>query len=93
MRTKKLAISLPRDLYDEIEHRRAKSELSRSATIQQMLRALLREEHRQQRIAEYVRAYQEYPETAGEVQLGEAIAAAAWSTPWDAVRKKDRRRS
>lgn len=91
MRTRKLAISLPEDLYQEIEHRRASGALTRSAAIQQMLRALLSEERKRHRVAEYVRAYTEHPETEGEVRQSETVVAATWAEPWDARRGRGRR--
>lgn len=83
-KTAKVAISLPEDVLAAVElERRAKGE-SRSEFFRRAVEKRLREERESSVIRDYVRGYQDLPESAEEVEaahrLGSAVLAAE---PWE----------
>lgn len=83
-RVAKVAVSLPRALFREIEKTRKKTGLSRSAIV----RMALEESMARRRLAaiteQYVEAYRKFPETPAEVAAVTSTAAGAFEQePWD----------
>ena len=80
----KIAISLPQDVLAAVEmQRRAKGE-SRSEFFRRAVERRLKEQQESSAVRDYVRGYQQYPESVEEVEaahrLGSAVLAAA---PWE----------
>jgi metal-responsive CopG/Arc/MetJ family transcriptional regulator len=80
----KVAISLPEDILEAVEtERKAKGE-SRSQFFRRAIERLLKQERDSSAVKDYVRGYQEVPESAEEVeavhQLGSAVLA---EEPWE----------
>ena len=82
-KTAKIAISLPEELLQGIEReRRAKGE-TRSAFFRRAVEAFLRRERERDAIEQYIRGYQEQPETEEEVVFAESTGLAALAVnPW-----------
>jgi metal-responsive CopG/Arc/MetJ family transcriptional regulator len=83
-KTAKVAISLPEDILAAVEmERQAKGE-SRSEFFRRAVERRLKEERESSLIRDYARGYQEFPESAEEVEaahrLGSAVLAAE---PWE----------
>jgi len=83
-RTAKVAISLPEHVLAAVEvERRAKGE-SRSEFFRRAVERRLEEDHGSSATGDYVRGYQQYPDSADEIEaahrLGTAILAAE---PWE----------
>lgn len=83
MSAEKIAVSLDPALLSGVEALRRRTGESRSAVVARALRALLDEERRRARVAEYVEAYRRLPETPAEIEAAsrladEALAAVAW---------------
>ena len=79
----KVAISLPGDILEAVEtERKAKGE-SRSQFFRRAIERLLKQERESSAVKDYVRGYQEVPESAEEVeaihQVGIAVLA---EEPW-----------
>ncbi len=79
----KVAVSLPEDVLEAVEmERKAKGE-SRSQYFRRAIERLLKQERDSSAVKEYVRGYQEVPESAEEVEaihrLGIAVLA---EEPW-----------
>lgn len=68
-RTRKLAISLPPDVFEEMERARSAVHRDRSSWIQEAVRQYLGQREREARIAAYVHGYTEVPETDEEIEL------------------------
>jgi metal-responsive CopG/Arc/MetJ family transcriptional regulator len=82
-KTAKVAISLPEHVLAAVEmERRAKGE-SRSEFFRRAVEARLKQEQESSAIKDYMRGYQQYPESAEEVEAahrtGSAVLAAE---PW-----------
>ncbi|MBI3184352.1 MAG: hypothetical protein HYZ28_19635 [Myxococcales bacterium] len=92
MATKKLAISLPEELFDQVERARLERELTRSAVIQTSLRAWLKDEAAAKRLRRHLDAYRRKPETDAEVAEASAISRASWSASLGRQRRKRPRR-
>ncbi|QQR89791.1 MAG: ribbon-helix-helix protein, CopG family [Myxococcales bacterium] len=75
----KIAITLPDDVYDEVEKLRLANHESRSAVIQRAVRILLRHNERHARVREYVAAYKCSPESQDEVRQATALAKSGLS--------------
>jgi metal-responsive CopG/Arc/MetJ family transcriptional regulator len=81
--TAKVAISLDRDLFLEVERTRERTGETRSALMSRALQLLTREEQRAAQVRDYVRAYQEHPETKQEVTAARVLARRALKNlPW-----------
>jgi len=79
----KVAISLPEDVLEAVEtERKAKGE-SRSEFFRRAIERLLKQERESSAVKDYVRGYQEVPESADEVEgihrVGIAVLA---EEPW-----------
>lgn len=68
-RARKLAISLPPDVFEEMERARSAVHRDRSGWIQEAVRRYLGQREREARIAAYVHGYTEVPETDEEIEL------------------------
>lgn len=80
----KIAISLPDDVLQAVEKERALSGESRSEFFRRAAKALLKQKQREERDREYIRAYQEMPETDDEFEgLRSASLAVLAELPWD----------
>ena len=83
-KTAKVAISLPEDILAAVEmERQAKGE-SRSEFFRKAAETRLKQERQSSAIRDYVRGYQQYPESVQEVEAahraGSAVLAAE---PWE----------
>lgn len=75
--TKKVAISLPDDLYQRLEQLRRRRGDPRSLVIQEALGEYLVRRERREQIEAYIRGYTEMPETEQEMAETEAWQRAA----------------
>jgi metal-responsive CopG/Arc/MetJ family transcriptional regulator len=82
-KTAKVAISLPEDLLAAVEmERQAKGE-SRSEFFRKAAETRLKQERESSAIKDYVRGYQEYPESAEEVEAAQRAGSAVLAAePW-----------
>ncbi len=80
----KVAISLPEDILEAAEMQRKARGESRSQFFRRAIERLLKQERESSAVKDYVRGYQEVPESAEEVkaahQLGSAVLA---EEPWE----------
>ena len=80
----KVAVSLPRSLYQEIERRRRETGLSRSAIVRKALEESIARRHRAALVERYVEGYRKMPETAAEVEAAQNAAADVLAqVPWE----------
>ena len=79
----KVAISLPEDVLEAVEtERKAKGE-SRSEFFRRAIERLLKQERESSAVKDYVRGYQEVPESAEEVEaVHRAGIAVLAEEPW-----------
>lgn len=75
----KLAVSLPEELFEDVERARKRRGVSRSAVVQTGLRAWLRAQRDAERSRKYVAAYRARPEVEAEVAEAAAIVRASWA--------------
>lgn len=79
----KVAISLPEDVLEAVEKERKVKGESRSRFFRRAIERLLKEERESSAVHDYVRGYQEIPESADEVEaahhLGSSVLA---EEPW-----------
>jgi metal-responsive CopG/Arc/MetJ family transcriptional regulator len=82
-KTAKVAISLPEDLLVAVEmERRVKGE-SRSEFFRKAAETRLKQERESSAIRDYVRGYQQYPESAEEVEAADRAGSAVLAAePW-----------
>jgi metal-responsive CopG/Arc/MetJ family transcriptional regulator len=73
----KIAISVPKDLLDQVESVRRRKGLTRSAVVESGLRAWLRAQRDAERVRAYVEAYRRHPESEDEVAEAAAIVRAS----------------
>jgi metal-responsive CopG/Arc/MetJ family transcriptional regulator len=83
MAAEKIAITLEAPLLEGLEAVRRVTGESRSAVIARAVRTLLDDERRKAQVREYVEAYRRVPETADDLALSQAGAAALAQLPWD----------
>jgi len=85
--TRKFAISVPDELFNEAEKEREEISVSRSAMVQAALHAWVRARREERWDREYVEAYRRQPETPEEIAEQEAwmkVGLQAWDDdPWD----------
>ncbi len=79
----KVAISLPEDVLEAVEtERKAKGE-SRSQFFRQAIERFLKQERESSAVKDYVRSYQEVPESAEEVEAVHRVGSAVLAEePW-----------
>ena len=75
----KLAVSLPEQLFEDVERARKRRGVSRSAAVQTGLRAWLQAQRDAERSRKYVAAHRTKPETDAEVAEAAAIVRASWA--------------
>ena len=80
----KVAISLPEDVLEAVEtERKAKGE-SRSVFFRRAVERLLKQERESSSIEDYVRGYQEAPESAEEIEAAHRVGSAMLAgEPWE----------
>jgi len=80
----KVAISLPEDVLEAVEmERKAKGE-SRSQFFRRAVERLLKQEQESSAVKDYVRGYQEVPESADEVEAVHRVGSAVLAEePWE----------
>ncbi len=83
-KTAKIAISLPEDVLAAVERQRRDSGESRSEFFRRAAEILLRRQREQEMNELYVRAYQQMPETAEEVEAARRAASNILAEePWE----------
>ncbi len=79
----KVAVSLPKELFDSVEQARRKLKLPRSAAVVEALRAWLKSQEEEKRIRQYVEGYRKHPESASETKAWHRLAAREFhKDPW-----------
>jgi len=83
-KTAKVAISLPEDLLAAVEQQRIANRESRSQFFYRAAEALLKRERQQRAIEQYLRGYQQMPETKDDIDAarhaaGHILAEEPWS--------------
>jgi metal-responsive CopG/Arc/MetJ family transcriptional regulator len=78
-KTTKIAISLPDDMFTDVEHERSESGESRSEFFRRAVESLLRRRREQDKTERYVRAYRQNPETKEEIEAARHAASAIFS--------------
>ncbi len=82
-RTSKIAISLPEELLTAVERERKESGESRSQIFRCAVELLLRQRIEREMNQQYIRAYQEMPETKEEVNAARRAASSILAEePW-----------
>jgi metal-responsive CopG/Arc/MetJ family transcriptional regulator len=83
-KTAKVAISLPEDVLAAVEiERQAKGE-SRSEFFRRAVETRLKQERESSAIRDYVRGYQQYPESTEEVEAAHRVGSAVLAAePWE----------
>ena len=82
-KTAKIAISLPEDVLNAVEREREGSGESRSQFFRRAVETLLSHRRERERSEQYVRAYQQAPETREEVEAARQAASAILAEePW-----------
>ncbi len=74
-KTTKIAISLPKDVFDTIEHERKISGESRSELFRRAIIMLLRSQKERSMNERYIHAYIKQPETEDEVEVSRRNAS------------------
>jgi len=80
----KIAISLPEEVLAAVERERRNSRESRSQFFRRAAETLLRRQREQEMSEQYIRAYQQIPETGEEVEAARRAASNILSEePWE----------
>lgn len=92
--SKKIAISLPEELYERLEEERRERGQSRSLLIREAVGEYLAERERRARIESYVQGYRDVPETPEELAQVESLWRASREEierayPWEVTRSED----
>lgn len=74
-KTSKIAISLPEEVLTAVEREREESGESRSQIFRRAVELLLRQRKEREMSEQYIRAYQEMPETKEEVTAARRAAS------------------
>ena len=83
-RTAKIAISLPENLLRDVDREREGGGESRSEFFRRAIEALLHRERERKAIEQYIRGYQQYPETEDEIAMAQStLQAALAENPWE----------
>ncbi len=79
----KVAVSLPKELFDSVEQARRKLKLPRSAAVGEALRAWLKRQEEEKLIRQYTEGYRKHPESALETKAWHRLAAHEFHRdPW-----------
>ena len=82
-KTSKIAISLPEEVLNAVEREREESGESRSQIFRRAVDLLLRQRKEREMSEQYIRAYQEMPETEEEVAAARrAVSSILAEEPW-----------
>jgi metal-responsive CopG/Arc/MetJ family transcriptional regulator len=82
-KTAKIAISLPSEVLDAVERERDQRGESRSQFFRRAVETLLRQQQEQELSEQYIRAYQQTPETPEEVSAARSAASTILAEePW-----------
>ena len=82
-KTSKIAISLPEDVLTAVEKEREESGESRSQIFRRAVELLLRQRKEREMSEQYIRAYQEMPDTKEEVTAARRAASTILAEePW-----------
>lgn len=82
-KTSKIAISLPEEVLTAVEREREESGESRSQIFRRAVELLLRQRKEKEMSEQYIRAYQEMPETKEEVTAARRAASTILAEePW-----------
>jgi metal-responsive CopG/Arc/MetJ family transcriptional regulator len=82
-KTAKIAISLPSEILDAVERERDQRGESRSQFFRRAVETLLRQKQEQELSEQYIRAYQQTPETAEEIKAARRAASTILAEePW-----------
>jgi len=73
-KTKKIAISLPSDVFRKVEKARKKTGESRSAFIKRNIEYVFSKEEHDALVKQYIDGYTKYPETEEDVNIVKASA-------------------
>jgi len=80
----KIAISLPEEVLVSVEQERKNSGESRSEFFRRAVEALLRRQQEQKMSEQYIRAYQQIPETEEEIEAARHAASNILAKePWE----------
>ena len=80
----KIAISLPEEVLVSVEQERRNSGESRSEFFRRAVKALLRRQQEQEMSEQYIRAYQQIPETEEEIEAARHAASNILAKePWE----------
>ena len=80
----KIAISLPEEVLVSVEQERKNSGESRSQFFRRAVEALLRRQQEQKMSEQYIRAYQQIPETEEEIEAARHAASNILAKePWE----------
>lgn len=80
----KIAISLPEEVLASVEQERRNSGESRSQFFRRAVEALLRRQQEQEMSDQYIRAYQQIPETEEEIEAARHAASDILAKePWE----------
>ena len=83
-KTAKIAISLPEEMLVSVEQERKNSGESRSQFFRRAVEALLRRQQEQKMSEQYIRAYQQIPETEEEIEAARHAASNILAKePWE----------
>lgn len=83
-KTAKIAISLPEEVLVSVERERRNSGESRSEFFRRAVEALLRRQQEQEMSEQYIRAYQQIPETEEEIEAARHAATDILAKePWE----------
>jgi metal-responsive CopG/Arc/MetJ family transcriptional regulator len=82
-KTSKIAISLPEEVLKAVEREREGSGESRSQIFRRAVELLLRQRKEREMSEQYIRAYQQVPETEEEIAAARRAASAVLAEePW-----------
>lgn len=82
-KTSKIAISLPEEMLIAVEKEREESGESRSQMFRRAVELLLQQRKEREMSEQYIRAYQQMPETEGEVTAARRAASTILAEePW-----------
>ena len=82
-KTSKIAISLPEEVLTAVERERQESGESRSQIFRRAVELLLRQQKEKEMNEQYIRAYQQLPETKEEVTAARRAASTILAEePW-----------
>ena len=80
----KIAISLPDDVLEHVESERMSLGETRSEFFRRAVEMYFKNQRKQKDIEQYIRGYQQYPETEEEIGQSRAYLGMLWGdSPWE----------